>query len=506
MRLFSTLSVYMGKETYHEVQVMNQDNDNKIRATVRRYYGDIAARRSAGCGCEPSSCCSGDDQPTQAVREAERLGYTRADILAVSDGSEPSLGCGNPIGIARLRRGERVVDLGSGTGFDCLLAAKQVGESGLVIGVDMTPEMIERARTNARRRGYSNVEFRLGEIEHLPVGDNSIDVIISNCVINLSPTKTDVFKEAYRVLRPGGRLAISDVVAVRELPQSIKADQGYYCGCVSGAAQIEELRQMIGDAGFENISISTVDRSKEFIREWVPGSRIDDYVISAYIEAFKPRQAEKNTGTTSKRYFDEVASQWDAMRTGFFPNAVREKAIAVAGIQAGSLAADIGAGSGFVTEELLRQGAKIIAIDQSDAMLEVMKKKFEGRSEIEYRTGEAENLPAASNSLDFAFANMYLHHVEHPAAAIREMARILKPGGKLVITDLDEHSFGFLQTEHRDRWMGFKREDVEKWFVDAGLKDAKVDCIGDTCCASSEAGQGKAQVSIFIASGTKPLP
>jgi len=496
----------MRKETDHEAYHMNQDSDNKIKATVRRYYGDIAARRGSGCGCEPSSCCSGQDQPAQAVREAERLGYTRADILAVSDGSEPSLGCGNPIGIARLRPGEQVVDLGSGTGFDCLLAAKKVGESGLVIGVDMTPEMIERARMNAKRGGYSNVEFRLGEIEHLPIGDSSVDVIISNCVINLSPAKTDVFKEAYRVLRPGGRLAISDIVAVRELPQEIKADEGYYCGCVGGAVQMEELRGMISAAGFENISISAIDKSKDFIREWAPGSHIDDYVISAYIEAFKPGQTSSKAAFSGKEYFDEVAPQWDAMRAEFFPNAVREKAIAVAGVQSGSLAADIGAGSGFITEELLRRGARIIAIDQSDAMLEVMRNKFEGSREIEYRTGESEDLPADTNSLDFAFANMYLHHVEHPAAAIREMARILKPGGKLVITDLDEHSFGFLQTEHRDRWMGFKREDVKKWLIDAGLKDAKVDCIGDTCCASSEAGRGEAQVSIFIASGTKPLP
>lgn len=206
----------------------------------------------------------------------------------------------------------------------------------------------------------------------------------------------------------------------------------------------------------------------------------------------------------SKRYFDDVARQWDTLRQGFFPDSVRQKAVSVAGVQEGCLAADIGAGSGFITEELLRRGARVIAIDQSEAMLKVMKEKFSDRQEVEYQIGESERLPVNDCTLDAAFTNMYLHHVEHASSAIREIARTLKSGGKLVITDLDEHNFEFLRTEQHDRWMGFKREDIKKWLVEAGLKDITVDCVGDTCCATSETGRGEARVDIFIASGAKP--
>jgi len=206
---------------------------------------------------------------------------------------------------------------------------------------------------------------------------------------------------------------------------------------------------------------------------------------------------------SSKDYFDQVAQKWDQMREGFFSEAVREKAFSVAAIQAGKIAADIGAGSGFITEGLLRKGIHVIAIDQSEAMLSQMKRKFIGLRGVEYRIGEAERLPIPDETVDYVFANMFLHHVESPAAAIKEMVRILKPGGRMVITDLDEHRFEFLKTEHHDRWMGFKREEVKQWLTEAGLRSAVVDCAGEDCCAQSSCGSDFASISIFVASGEK---
>jgi len=206
---------------------------------------------------------------------------------------------------------------------------------------------------------------------------------------------------------------------------------------------------------------------------------------------------------SSKDYFDQVAQKWDKMREGFFSEAVREKAFSVAGLQTGKMAADIGAGSGFMTEGLLRKGIRVIAVDQSEAMLSEMKRKFIGLQGVEYRIGEAERLPIADETLDYVFANMFLHHVESPAEAIKEMVRILNPGGKMVITDLDEHRFEFLKTEHHDRWMGFKREEVKQWLTGAGLRNVMVDCVGENCCAQSSCGSDFASISIFVASGEK---
>ena len=180
------------------------------------------------------------------------------------------------------------MDLGSGAGFDCFLAAGQVGKTGHVIGVDMTAEMIEKAREHARAGGYSNVEFRLGEIENVPVADSSVDVLISNCVINLSPDKPSVFREAFRVLTPGGRLAISDVIATAELPEAVRNNLALYSSCVGGALTMPELESILHESGFQNISIRPADESREFIREWAPGSKIEDYIASAIIEAVKP--------------------------------------------------------------------------------------------------------------------------------------------------------------------------------------------------------------------------
>ena len=204
----------------------------------------------------------------------------------------------------------------------------------------------------------------------------------------------------------------------------------------------------------------------------------------------------------SKKYFDEVAHQWDNMQQSFFSEDIREKAFSVAGVKKGMIAADIGAGSGFISEGLIGKGLKVIAVDQSEAMLAEMRKKFSGAEGIEYRLGEAEKLPIPDETVDYVFANMYIHHVESLPKAIKEMVRILKPGGELVITDMDEHEFKFLKEEHHDRWMGFKREDVRRWFEEAGLKNVIVDCIDENCSCRSSCGE-HASISIFVASGEK---
>jgi ubiquinone/menaquinone biosynthesis C-methylase UbiE len=206
---------------------------------------------------------------------------------------------------------------------------------------------------------------------------------------------------------------------------------------------------------------------------------------------------------SNEDYFDQVARQWDEMRKSFFSEAVRDRALSIAGVEKGRIAADIGAGTGFITEGLVRKGLQVIAVDRSEAMLAEMKKKFELSDEIDYRIGDAEKLPIPDGAVDYVFANMYLHHVESPLKAIREMVRILKPGGKLVVTDLDEHAFEFLRDEHHDRWMGFRREDIERWFKEAGLRNVSVECAGEDCCAQSSCGDEYARISIFVASGEK---
>jgi ubiquinone/menaquinone biosynthesis C-methylase UbiE len=206
---------------------------------------------------------------------------------------------------------------------------------------------------------------------------------------------------------------------------------------------------------------------------------------------------------SSQPYFDQVAPNWDSMRNSFFSEAVRERALAAAGVQPGALAADIGAGSGFITEALLKAGLRVAAVDQSQAMLEVMQRKFDGQP-VTYHLGTSEALPLEDASMDYVFANMYLHHVEHPLEAIGETTRLLRSGGKVVITDLDEHTFTFLAEEHHDRWMGFKRGDVQRWFEAAGLVEVSVSDVGSHCCADSACGTLHADISIFVAAGTKP--
>jgi SAM-dependent methyltransferase len=262
---------------------------DRLRQGVRDAYGEVAeASDRGGCaGVEPG-CCGVSDDAAISQLISTRLGYAAHDLARVPAGADMGLGCGNPKAIAALRPGEVVLDLGAGGGFDCFLASPEVTERGRVIGVDMTPAMLSKARANAEQGGYTNVEFRLGEIEHLPVADACIDAIISNCVINLSPDKPQVFREAMRVLRPGGRLAISDVVASIEIPAPLRDDPQLIAGCMGNAALIEDLEQMLAAAGFEAIRIEPKEQSREFIRDWAPGRGIEDYVVSASIEARKP--------------------------------------------------------------------------------------------------------------------------------------------------------------------------------------------------------------------------
>jgi SAM-dependent methyltransferase len=276
---------------------MENISKNKIRASVLENYKKVALKNKSiennqsDC-CTPSNsssqspCCSSSDT-NMFDSISDKLGYSSDDYKNVPEGSNMGLGCGNPQAIASLKKGETVLDLGSGGGFDCFLASKSVGETGKVIGVDMTPEMISLARNNAEKGAYMNTEFRLGEIEHLPVADGTIDVIISNCVINLSPEKEQVFKEAFRVLKPGGKLAISDVVLAAELPEEIKNDVVLYAGCVGGATTVESIQSILNNTGFKNIKIEPKQKSKEFIKDWVPGSGIENYILSATIEAVK---------------------------------------------------------------------------------------------------------------------------------------------------------------------------------------------------------------------------
>src|SRR5436190_21370012 len=254
----------------------SESSSETIREEVRRRYGATASG---------ASCCSDDCCTTTA---ATNLGYSEADRAASPESADLGLGCGNHLAIASLKQGQVVLDLGSGAGFDCFLAARAVGKSGKVIGVDMTHEMLGKARENAQKNEFTNVEFRLGEIEALPAADNSVDVIISNCVINLSPEKQRVFNEAFRVLKSGGRLAVADMVATTPLPEYIKADWTAYTGCIAGASQISDLQQMLQKAGFKEIKIAPKDASRSFIREWLPGKRIEDYLVSATIEGVKP--------------------------------------------------------------------------------------------------------------------------------------------------------------------------------------------------------------------------
>ena len=263
-------------------------NTADIKETVRVHYGSIADAAGAADCCAPASSCCGPSPGATVQEKALEMGYSEADLAAVPDGANLGLGCGNPQAIAALRPGEVVIDLGSGAGFDCFLAARQVGTQGHVIGVDMTHEMLKKARENAVKIGANNVEFRLGELEHLPVADNTADVMLSNCVINLVPDKRQVFREAFRVLKPGGRLAISDIVNSAPLPAELQVDSALLCGCIAGAATVDQIETWLAEAGFVNVRVTPKEESRELIKNWAPGRGVENYVVSAIVEGRKP--------------------------------------------------------------------------------------------------------------------------------------------------------------------------------------------------------------------------
>jgi len=259
-----------------------------IRSVVRSKYGEIA-KGSSTCGCGPSCCGGGEGEAGRKI--GEYVGYTAQDLAEIPAGANLGLSCGNPLAHAAVKAGDVILDLGSGAGMDAFLAAHEVGPTGRVIGVDMTAEMVERARENALKVGATNVEFRLGEIEHLPVSDASVDAIISNCVINLSPDKPAVFAEAFRVLKPGGRMVVSDLVLTAPIPSDVRHSVEAYVGCVAGAAMKDEYLWMMGAAGFRDIEVveersygdATVFGGYEWLRQAAKS------VVSAKIRAFKPR-------------------------------------------------------------------------------------------------------------------------------------------------------------------------------------------------------------------------
>jgi arsenite methyltransferase len=281
---------------------MSHVDPEDIREAVRKAYGKIATSGETTpappcCGTMDNSatmpdaatgCCSQPEIDFEAL--ARINGYEIADRDGIPQGADMGLGCGNPLAMAALKPGETVVDLGSGGGFDCFLAARQVGETGRIIGVDMTPEMVAKARKNADKSGMPQVEFRLGEIEHLPVADNSADLVMSNCVINLSPNKQAVFIEVYRVLKPGGRLSISDILATAPLPESVQKDLALRAACIGGAETIHKTRELLEAAGFRDILIKPNPKGRELLEEWNPeaGGNAGDYVVSTTITAVKP--------------------------------------------------------------------------------------------------------------------------------------------------------------------------------------------------------------------------
>jgi len=227
--------------------------EDKVRKIVRQGYAKVATKQTSCCDATPTSCSCSTTPTNEEL--SRRIGYSEQEMNSVPEGANLGLGCGNPTALASLKKGETVLDLGSGAGFDCFLAANKVGKNGKVIGVDMTPEMLDKARENARKGKYENVEFRLGEIENLPVPDATVDIVISNCVINLSPNKKRVFEEAFRVLKPNGRLMVSDIVLLKELPEIIRENVQAYIGCVAGAEMKNKYLRMIQDAGFQQVKV-----------------------------------------------------------------------------------------------------------------------------------------------------------------------------------------------------------------------------------------------------------
>jgi len=471
-------------------------NDSlEIHEAVRDRYGRLAlaiqTQESVSC-CDAvtSTCCA--DSIDLYASDTRWLPETVSGL---------SLGCGDPLALSRLQPGQTVLDLGSGGGIDCFMAARMVGPDGLVIGVDMTPEMIDRANENKNKVGLNNVSFRLGQIESLPVESESVDVIISNCVINLSPDKTAVFREAFRVLKPGGKLAVSDMVTIGQFSAAERADLSAWSECVSGAEDVAAYVTAVRAAGFTEISVrekGRPDTELSMIGDGAGPARL----FSAQITAVKPESLREDLFSASNVYFAEVAEEWDTLRSGFFTEEMRDAAIARAQLPLHAVVADIGTGTGFVLQGLLGRAETLVGFDSSPEMLARARLNLDGQDQVTMRLAQGTTLPADDGSFDAVFANMYLHHAPDPAAAIREMARILKPGGKLVITDLDRHDQEWMRAAMADQWLGFERDDVRGWYLDAGLGEIDIDCAEGTCDCSTPSAEAIA-LGIFVAIARK---
>lgn len=289
---------------------MSVSGGSDLRESVRRHFASIAVaadlRRAEGMPL-----------PLPAAR-ADLLGYSGEEIDALPQGAYMGLGCGNPLAVARPRPGETLIDLGSGGGIDCFLASARVGATGNVVGIDMAIEMAYKARANARSGDYANVAFWLALMEHLPLADKSVDVVISNCVINLSPDKPSIFHEAFRVLKARGRLAITDIVAVRPLPSKLRDDLNVYCGCVGGAVSVKGNRRLLHEAGFRNVRVDVKNESAGLIASWFPGSGFEEYVRSATITAMKaqPYRAPHAAGQWNRQFASSQGESEDGPRDG----------------------------------------------------------------------------------------------------------------------------------------------------------------------------------------------
>ncbi len=453
------------------------------RAQVRRTYAALAVQEgpSAPC-CQPlpgGSCCA----------ETRQSPYTVEELAALPTGADLGLGSGTPVRHAQLHHGERVADLGAGPGIDAFLAAAAVGPEGAVIGIDMTPQMVARARGTAATAGVRNVEFRLGEIEHLPLESESVDVVLSNCVINLAADKSLVFGEALRVLRPGGRAVISDIV--QERPLTAEEATG---GCVATALLRQEYLEAVARAGFVELQLLTDE----------PWQRDGGGVVASAITFVAHKPLHPTPGPSGgQAYFSQVAAEWDHLREGFYDEAIRGILLERLSITPGTTAVDIGAGTGFLTQELLRRGASVIAVDSSAQMLEQLQANLPGQPQLRTVCCDGATLPLPESTTDVVVACMYLHHAEDPQAAIDQMVRLLRPGGRLGLLDLAEHRHQFLHSEHHDRWPGFAVRDLTDWLAAAGLQEVEVVPISH-CCATSCDGTTSAQVQILRATGRKP--
>ncbi|XP_054157363.1 arsenite methyltransferase-like [Oppia nitens] len=261
--------------------------ENDVHEVVRQHYAKVVTsdKTVSGDRCGANGSCFAANVD---ANYAKKLGYTKEQLADIPNGANLGLGCGNPSQMANIKAGHTVLDMGSGAGFDSFIVARVVGPTGQVIGIDMIQEMVDKAQANALKSGHQNVEFRLGQIEDMPVDTETIDVIISNCVINLVPNKAKAFTEAYRVLRPNGRLAISDLVTTTDIPDNVRRDLALWAGCLAGASLISDLEKHLKSAGFVDIKIAPKDESRQFIKDWAPGLGLEDYVISANITARKP--------------------------------------------------------------------------------------------------------------------------------------------------------------------------------------------------------------------------